>query len=132
LTWILLFRTPLPLKNPNTFQYVREPGPAGTSLAFSLDNPSTPIESNDCEGHYSTSIRIVEELKMPIDTSATLYILLAAHAIVGAIAAVAAGLVLRWVIQRLMASWRSMEAKRASGTSQVQVEGPGCALPLAN
>jgi hypothetical protein len=69
---------------------------------------------------------------MPIDTSATLYMLLAAYAIAGAIVSVAAGLVLRRVIRRLKPSWRSMEEKRASRTSQVHVEGPGCALPLAN
>jgi hypothetical protein len=66
---------------------------------------------------------------MPIDTSAPLYMLLTAHVIVGAIASVAAGLVLRGVIRRLKASWMSMEEKR---TARDHVEGPGCALPLAN
>jgi len=66
---------------------------------------------------------------MPIDTSAPLYMLLAAHVIVGAIASVAAGLVLCRVIRRLKVSWKSMEEKR---TSRAHVKGPGCALPLAN
>jgi len=66
---------------------------------------------------------------MPIDTSAPLYMLLAAHLIVGAVASVAAGLVLCRVIRRLKAFWRSMEEKR---TSRAHAEGPGGALPLAN
>jgi hypothetical protein len=69
---------------------------------------------------------------MPIDTSALIYMVLAVHVIVGAFASVAAGLIVCRIVRRLKASWRSVEEKRASGTSQVHVEGPGCALPLAN
>jgi hypothetical protein len=101
-------------------------------LLFPWTTHQPPKGTNDREGNHTTPISIAEGLKMPIDTSAPLYMLLAAHVIVGAIASVATGLVLCRAIRRLIASWRSMKEKRDSGTSRVHVEGPGCTLPLAN